>query len=239
MKKILFAALVACFSMNASAQIAVEVMTDPFNGFTFEGAKVRYFLDESSAIRATVDFNTNSNTTNAALVVPNAEVPATLGGLPYADAKTIFDIQKDDFTKVSTTYFSFAVGYEKILASLGKASFYAGGDLFLSKTWNKTYSETADITGTTKNGVNKVTRARGGDLNLGLAGFCGIDYAVTDNLYLGIESKLAITYSVAPNTMVTTEPYNGTKTEVETEVKDNTLDVTLRMLPALRIGWKF
>ena len=256
MKKILFAALVACFSMNASAQIAVEVMTDPFSGFTFQGAKVRYFLDESSAVRATISFGTNSTTTNPTtnfgpgtnLVVPTAENLPFLtypGAYTLDQAKAQFDIEKDNFRKVTNTSFSLKLGYEKILANVGKASFYAGGDLYFGKDWAKTYSETAAINATGAVPVKAATetdKETSSTTYLGLTGFGGIDYDITDNLYLGVECGLNILYTAASNKTLEGENWTGTalqKITNEAEVKNNTLRVRLAMVPALRIGWKF
>ena len=251
MKKILFAALVACFSMNASAQIAVEVMADPFNQFNFQGAKVRYFLDESSAVRATINFGTTSNTVNPfAAAMPGAPAGAPIG-LMIPDAtnglnQALYDYRKDAFSKTTRTVIGIDLGYEKFIASAGKANFYVGGELGIYKSWNKFYQENEDAAATgaqtaATNGLAKQDYSWG-TFAFGVGVFGGVDYDITSNLYIGCEFGLNFNMAIDGNGKGEVTAWDGTKmatTNGEIEVKDKTMNLGLNMLPALRLGWKF
>lgn len=255
MKKILFAALVACFSMNASAQIAVEVMADPFNGFDFKGAKVRYFLDESSAVRATINFGTSSTTESPfAAGMPGAPVSIYSNfptGLIIPDAtnglnQALYDYRKDAFKKESQTTIGLRLGYEKFIASAGKANFYAGGELGFEKVWNKFYQENEDAAPTgaqtaATNGLAKQDYSWGSfAFNAGVFG--GVDYDINSNLYIGCEFGLNFNLLTSANGNGEVTAWDGTKmatTSGELEVKNKDMGLNLTMLPALRIGWKF
>lgn len=269
--KVAAVAAVLLVSASANAQygpqkgdITTEVQFNPFSNnfstFRLDGLSVRYFLNNNDAIRGTLKFNLNNNTRRGDLVEPDranyASDPA------FNAAKEQFDHQKDNYNKTTNTTIGLSLGYEHHFSRVGRLDMYAGAELgveFFSASMTR---ETALGYDTDANGYSKwttlkdefkgvdydptATGATGKNSSFAFGGalFTGVDFYILENLYLGAELGLNISYAGAKDVEITKEAWDATNKKVvsttaNVNVKNNVLNMDLRVNPALRLGWKF
>ncbi len=161
MKKILFVAVSALFSLTANAQesnfaqkgdLGVELQFNPFsnnyNTFKVDGLSVRYWLTDKDVIRGTLSFGISNQTNRANMVAPiQDDYTATVYGTEAAAATAFklanetYDHQLDDYSKESSSSFGLNLGYERHLFQKGRVDLYAGAELGFKKAWASSYAE--------------------------------------------------------------------------------------------------
>ena len=229
MKKVsvFFIAVMATLSSFAQTEKAgsfgTELYLKPWNtNETFsliEGAKVRYFLTEELAVRASLNFYNNTTT----------------------DFSYVNNGNKDIETKQTNSYSNFGIapGLEYHLFSTEKLSIYAGAELgvdFRSASYDEENDDNdakVSTKGTNLNGDHS-------GLAFGASIFTGIDYYVISNkLYIGAE--LGLGYETFSSSEVVTKTTNGSGTTTERKDKDYVRDsrVGFYCLPSVRLGWNF
>lgn len=176
--------------------------------FSIDGLKVRYFFNEDMAIRGTIDFSTESN----------------------KDATYDTDNNLYSTTKNATTTFGLTPGFEYHVTHFKRGSVYVGGEIGFNVGSTKsslTYEDPNDIQ------VN--SESKGSIFGFGVGVFTGIDFYLTENLYLGAELGLGYqTTKTTPNKSST----NGSTT-VESSNYTSTSSFGFNCEPSIRLGWTF
>ena len=266
MKKLFVIALAFLATVSVNAQekqfgpekgdFGVEVQFNPFSEnlrtFKIDGLKVRYNLSDKNAIRATIGFSVDNNTTRATYVKPNEADYPTVNA--YNMAKQLYDKQLDDYTKTKYSTFSLDLGYERHLYQKGRVDLYAGAEIGIEKAWASSKSETVrgwtNVAGDayTSWTINKdVTKGTNGTQNssfgLNFAVFTGIDFYIVKGLYVGAELGLNLNSSrdcnIKRENTIWTSATNSTTTNTERDVKGRNFNANIDVNPALRIGWTF
>lgn len=229
---IAFAALFGITGMQAQEQesvndtrsgsFGVEVNFNPFSvflgisttdgvqlspTFSIEGLKVRYFFNEDMAIRGTIDISSTSNK-NVAYDSNNSL---------YSTGKT------------TTNTFGFTPGFEYHFTHFKRGSVYAGAEIGFSVGNTKSSTTYENST----NGTNIESKSSIFGFGAGL--FTGVDFYLTQKLYLGAELGLGYqTTKTTPNKSITV----GSTT---TEDNDYTVVSSFGFScnPSIRLGWMF
>lgn len=175
--------------------------------FSIDGLKMRYFISDQMAVRATLDFSTTSN-----------KDVAYQEGNPYSTTKT------------ATTTFGLTPGVEWHVAKFNRGSVYVGAEVGFAvggTSSSLVYEKPDDVL------VN--TNSKGSIFGFGAGLFTGIDFYLTQNLYLGAELGLAYQSSK------TTPNKSTTVGDTTTEKKDfsSTSSFGFNCEPAIRLGWTF
>lgn len=214
MKKvsILFASLaIAVVSFAQEGKFGVEInLNNPFTNTSFfstNGLSVRYFLSDDIVVRGSLDISGMTTTT-----------------------KTYSGDDLTSTTKSNTAnpfMFSLTPGIEYHLAKFTKGSVYAGGELGLSLT-----SQTTSISPEDSSIPN--SKSKNGGWGLGVGAFTGVDYYLTNNLYLGAELNMYCALLSTSRGSVTT---GDNTTKGPTSALSSTIGINVN--PALRLGWRF
>ena len=242
MKKVLLIVGLALTILSASAQekvakdythqagdIALGIDATPFlqymgNAFNsnFNAAPAfsngtilgKYFLSEKSAIRVQLDFGFNK-TISKQLVDANPQpTPA-----PTTPA------QVEDVTKISNNNFMLGVGYELRRGEKRLQAFYGGGILLGANNGNGSavYEYGNKLSANNTNfGLNRNTeRKNGASFGFGLNGFVGVEYFITENISLGGQVGLALTYQTIAKGKTTSEYWDTAENKVKTTTTES------------------
>ena len=176
--------------------------------FSIDGLKVRYFFNEDMAIRGTIDFSTVSN----------------------KEATYDTDNNLYSTTKGATTTFGLTPGFEYHFTHFKRGSVYAGAEVGFNVGSTKsalTYEDPNDVQ------VN--SESKGSIFGFGVGIFTGIDFYLTENLYLGAELGLGYqTTKTTPNKSTTTG-----STTVDRSDYTSTSSFGFNCEPSFRLGWTF
>lgn len=236
----------AQYSEPSKGDFAVEVGFTPFNtnsGEAFklnEGMlKVRYFITDNDALRLKLGVGIDNQT----------ETLSESSGEPSNKNYGYTMWESTSKRKNNFSDFSFMVGYERNLLTIGRFNVYAGLDLGYGM---KKYSgsETSDMTSTTydaksiKQGSSETSQSRdyinqstdkenksmkyfNGNL------FAGVDFFVWKNLYLGAECGLNFNTGKSPNAYYNTDYFsasylaNGSLNSSTKKVYDGSTNTTV------------
>lgn len=195
---------------QSAGNFGVEInLNNPFTNtdfFVIDGLKVRYFLSDDMVIRGTLNIESESSTDKT-----------------YNSDDKLVSTEKS-----STSVFGITPGIELHIAKFEKGSVYLGGELgfgIVNVKSSETFSESSF--GTDWN-------AKNGGTVFGLGVFTGVDYYLTNNIYLGAEVGLSYTFiSISRGeTTVGSTTTNGNSSH-------SLSNFGFAVNPALRLGWRF
>ncbi len=206
-----------------SEQISVELQGPSFSGqntLGISGLRGRYFLSNSSAVRANLDITYNSNS-------------------------TIIQQSQGSQKELKRTTNSFRIdlrpGYESHLSGTDRLSPYFGGELPIiyqstSQKIERQVGNSVEET-TIKNGqIGSRGPQRPGFLSLGLNGVAGADYYFANNLYLGVEVNFGLQYTI--NSSVKVED-TGSGNTPNDQTQANDFSLSTGTIGTFRLGYVF
>lgn len=193
----------------------------------------KYFLNEKTALRVRIGFNTLSTTQTQLVQDSKARYDASLSGLPEdIQAAALLTLEDKRFSR--TNNLAFAVGYEKRRGYQRLIGFY-GAEIGISRIADKQnfyyangFSQDyqvnyttifaqngagttalSSLTGNTTRVLNTETPTQWG---IGARGFVGIEYFVFAKISIAAEYGLGYSYSRSKATKVKQETYSQTST---------------------------
>lgn len=266
MKKVLMvvAAVATLCSSSAFAQnvnlpeegtFSTEVQFNPF-GNEFDQfkldeykLKLRYFLTDKDALRLSVGLNFNKKNSPAILTEPKGDdvKPFEQDLYDYQNANS------EDVTK--TGGFSLDLGYERHFLKSGRIDLYAGAQIGIGLTWEKTnkvdcetYQQPdfdPDKSSTYSFYTKETETNKGGYFAFNAGVFTGIDFYIYKGLYVGTELGLNLNnkaYKDSETTITDNNPDVAAKDRVDTTKNTNNqseFNLKFYVEPAIRLGWTF
>lgn len=266
MKKLVLSSAILAAFMSANAQEALSAPTVAFkptsgnvavelgltggiqntatslssSGNTFPGMlKVRYFLADDLALRASFNFSTGSQTSKA-YEIKNGKQTDNVGT-----------------RKVSSSFYGVNLGLEKHFTGTERLSTYIGGDLSLGasgvsvneeKYFNGAYNEDRSQKIKRWNGIDPNgpdgEDARFGGFGFGLRAVTGADYYFVKKVYLGAEAGwgfFAFRNSGYKAEITAPDPVTGeTETNtIEFKSSGGSFSLTPQVVASVRIGYIF
>ena len=171
-----------------AGDLSFEVMFNPLsnskNSFQIDGLRLRYFLDNESALRANLD----------------------LGFMTNKDYNRVEkdDFEKDNYTKNVNSDWSLGLGYEKHHSIAPRLDVYLGGEAGIAKTNAKTVNSSVIDDETVE------STSKSGTFGWYASALTGFDFYVYRGLYLGSELGLRFSHSKKG---LTTVKNDGDKTK--------------------------
>lgn len=153
-------------------EISVELQGPNFNRtqtLAIDGLRGRYFLSNTSALRANLDINFNSRSTI------NQQAQGS---------------QKELESTRSSFFIDFRPGYEFHLSGTDRLSPYFGAELPVVHGSQTSKTERQVGTNVEERTTNE------GFVRIGLNGVAGADYYFAEKLYLGVEVNLGFRYTI-------------------------------------------
>ena len=237
-------------------QIATEVQFNPFdnNGNTFklDGLKLRFFLSDVDALRVKVGFSLSSKTSRDDLLEPIRDNYSSASS--YSSAMDVYEHKKEDYGKSSHSSISLNLGYERHFFANDNISLYAGAQVGGELNFASYKSESNRQVSLASNRSTWITETvkfsnsdkdgNYGGLTIGGGVFTGIDYYLTENLYLGAELGLSARYFKAKDVKQDYEVWDSGSERmisgsINTNVKNSSFEAKIYIEPSFRLGWKF
>lgn len=207
-----FLAIAVLGYSQSEGKYAIEInLNNPFvnaNFFSSNGINARYFISDNVAARAALNI---SGTTTTTKNYSGDDLVSTT----KTNAENPFSL-------------SLTPGIEYHIAKFNKGSVYVGGELgvtFISAKESIDYAE--------YNYLDAVSKSSG--FGFGIGAFTGIDYYLTNNLYLGAE--LGLNYALVSIARGSTTTGDDDPVQGSTATSISNLGITMN--PALRLGWRF
>ena len=174
----------------------------------------RYFLNETTAVRAGFNLVVNANSDKA----------TTIGGGLGGSVLTEDWVNRNIQVTINP-------GIEKNYPITDRLSTYVGGDVLF--TYNTDYALYKN-----SDGDKTTTTNAAGSTTFGAQFVAGFDIAIFKGLYLGAELNYGATWTTFAD-RVSTNVTGGTTTT--TTVEDNNVNflLTPNIVPSIRLGWTF
>ncbi len=196
---------------DVSTEITVsKLFEDPQFNLNNNSLRVRYFMSDEIAVRASLSLGVNANKDYV------------------ADKED--DFKDKNFGKNRASSLGIAVGLERHYNIGDRMSAYYGGEFTFGRTGTKNVSS-SDADG-------EYYTQKKHSTNLGLAAVTGLDFYVYSKLYVGAELGLSYSLSKAGKSVVK-DKLNGDGGEVTYKDPDTNVRFGLFCTPAVRLGWVF
>jgi hypothetical protein len=200
--------------------------------------KVRYFLSDDLALRASFNFSSNSRTDKAYKLDDDGKETSDVG-----------------IQKVKSSFYGINIGVEKHFTGTERLSTYIGADLSLGaagaslkeeKYTGGNYSEnnSRKVKGSSVFGVaDPDDDASRGGFGFGLRAVTGADYYIAKKLYLGAEAGWGFfsfkNSKIKAETTVPSGVNSSTTTTVENKSDGGAFSLTPQVVASVRIGFIF
>ncbi len=233
-----------------STELSFNPFTTDFKSLQLNGGKLKtsIFLSEKNALRLGIAFEAKSQLSRETLLIPEEGKYETRQSYYYA--KSVYNIDKEDYTRTFDTRGGLSIGYERHFSNLERLDIYAGFEVEADVAWSK--KEEYDKTPISEWSYNEqyvigdyedITKTTSLNLGAKLKLLTGANYYLYRSLYLGAELGIGAGYDLPGSSKKhwkTTNPHSERREGIDKyDIKQSTLDVSLFCEPSLHIGWVF